>query len=162
MSMSNLDNVFTTASDYRAYQAALHFLGWFFSISRSCSYDSRVPCDLPRRSLRSGLLFLGQISAANDPSARDFQTTGMYVRMYVCIQIFFHWTPTKYSNDEQDFSICMYVCMCILLSFTIVHLYLTYMYLCINAGGASLSGIRATAERLRSPMPIYGEAFRGN
>ena len=56
----------------------------------------------------------------------------------------------------------MYVCMCILLSFTIVHLYLTYMYVCMNVGGASLSGIRATAERLRSPMPIYGEAFRGD
>ncbi len=32
------------------------------------------------------------------------------IHQRIGIQIFFHWTPTKYGN-EQDFSLCMYVCM---------------------------------------------------
>ena len=32
------------------------------------------------------------------------------IHQIIGTQIFFHWTPTKYAN-EQDLSICMYVCM---------------------------------------------------
>ena len=39
--------------------------------------------------------------------------TSVPIHQRIGTQIFFHWTPTKYSN-EQDFSICMYVCICIL------------------------------------------------
>ena len=34
----------------------------------------------------------------------------LFTVMYVCMYVCFHFTPTKYGN-EQDFSTCMYVCM---------------------------------------------------
>ena len=34
--------------------------------------------------------------------------TSVSIHQRIGTQIFFHWTPTKYGN-EQDFSICMYV-----------------------------------------------------
>ena len=62
---------------------------------------------LHSRNVCSGFVYW---RCAVTPLGSSLYMTSVSIHQIIGTQIFFHWTPTKYGN-EQDLSICMYECL---------------------------------------------------